>query len=57
MCHASQEEVAAREAARSALRQLTELLGARSGGSRQHRILEGPTVRTPFQPLLNPMEP
>ncbi|BDA40672.1 ATP-dependent DNA helicase Q-like 4A [Coccomyxa sp. Obi] len=40
---ATQEEVSAREAARAALEQLTEVLGARHG-SRQHRILEGPTV-------------
>jgi hypothetical protein len=38
-----QEEVAEREAARAALEQLTDILGARHG-SRQHRILEGPTV-------------
>jgi hypothetical protein len=38
-----QEEVLAREAARAALEQLTDVLGARHG-SRQHRILEGPTV-------------
>jgi hypothetical protein len=40
---AAQEEVAAREVARSALEQLTDVLGARHG-ARQHRILEGPTV-------------
>lgn len=39
----AQEEVSAREAARAALEQLTDVLGARHG-SRQHRILEGPTV-------------
>ena len=38
--------MAAREAARSALEQLTEVLGARQRSGRQHRILEGPTVRT-----------
>ena len=41
-----QDEVAARQAARSALEQLTEILGARQRSGRQHRILEGPTVCT-----------